>query len=135
MKIEIYKDLSAEVLPTPGNSKHSTLFIFQTLKAGDINMTDSTQIYSFVELINAFVSNHLHTEKKYKLDYKGIRGTKGGYVAEIVTQQNQYFLRVEISDKKYYFEKYECRVIARVINSILSKCTFSELTGYERQCK
>lgn len=32
MKIKIYKDLEAEVLPTPGNSKHSTLFVFETLK-------------------------------------------------------------------------------------------------------
>jgi len=132
MKIQIYKDLSAEVLPTPGNSKHSTLFVFQTLKAGDIKMTNETQIYNFVELLSAFVSNQLHTDKEYQLDYKGIRGSKGGYIAKIVTQDNQHFLRLEVDEKKYYFEKYECRIITKVINKILSKCTFSELTGFER---
>lgn len=131
MEIKIYKDLRAEVLPTPGNSKHTT-FIFQTLKAGDIKMTHETQIYSFVELLSAFVSNQLHTNKEYELDYKGARGTKGGYIAKMVSQQNQHFLRVEVDEKEYFFEKYECRIITKIINKILSKCTFTELAGYER---
>lgn len=132
MKIKIYKDLSAEILPTPGNSKHSTLFVLQTLKAGDINVTDGTQIYSFVELLSAFVSNQLHTDKEYELDYKEVRKSKGGYTAKIVSQQDQHFLRVTVDEKKYFLEKYECRVITKILNKILSKCTFSELTGYER---
>jgi len=129
MKIKIYKDLEAEVLPTPGNSKHSTLFVFSSLKAGDINIAHETQIYSFVELLGAFISNQLHTDKEYQLDFKG---SKGGYIAKIVSQQNQHFLRVMVGEKKYHFEKYECRIINRIINKILSKCTFSELTGYAR---
>ncbi len=132
MKIEVYKDLNAEILPTPGNSKYSTLFVFKSLKVGDINIAHETQIYSFVELLGAFVSNQLHSDKEYELDYKGVRGSKDGYIAKMSSRQNKYFLRIGVGDKKYYFEKYECRVIARVINSILSKCTFSELTGYER---
>ncbi len=132
MKIKIYKDLSAEVLPTPGNSKHSTLFVFQTLKAGNINMTNETQIYNFVELLSAFVSNQLHTDKEYQLDYKDARESKGGYTAKIVSQQDQHFLRVIVNDKKYFFEKYECRIVTKILNKILSKCTFNELTGYER---
>jgi len=132
MKIQIYKDLSAEVLPTPGNSKHSTLFIFTTLNVGDINIAHETQIYNFVELLSAFVSNQLHVDKEYQLDYKGVKSSKGGYIAKMVSKQKQHFLRIEVDDKKYYFEKYECRVITKIISKILSKCTFSELTGYER---
>ena len=131
MKIKIYKDLEAEILPTPGNSKHSTLFVFSTLRDGGINMTDGTQIYSFVELLSAFVSNQLRTDIEYQIDYKGIRST-GGYKAKMVSRKNQYFLRIEVEDKKYYFEKYECRVITNIINRVLSKCTFTELTGFER---
>ena len=132
MKIKIYKDLTAEVLPTSGNSKHSTLFVFQTLKAGDIKIAHETQIYSFVELLGSFVSNQLHIDKEYELDYKGIRGSKGGCIIKIVSKQNQHFLRIKVDEKEYYFEKYECRVITKIINKILSKCTFMELTGYER---
>ncbi len=132
MKIKIYKDLEAEVLPTPGNSKHSTLFVFETLKNGDSKITDGTQIYNFVELLSAFISNQLFVDKEYKLKYKDLNESKGGYTAKIVSQQDQHFLRVIVNDKKYFFEKYECRIITKILNKILSKCTFNELTGYER---
>jgi hypothetical protein len=132
MEIKIYKDLSAEVLPTPGNSKHSTLFVFNTLKAGDFKMTNETQIYNFVELLSAFVSNQLFIDKEYQLDYRGIRGSNGGYISKIVTQDKHHYLKVIVDEKKYYFEKYECKIITRILNKILSKCTFRELTGYER---
>ena len=129
MEIKIYKDLSAEVLPTPGNSKHSTLFVFNALKAGDVNIAHETQVYSFVELLSAFISNQLLVNKKYKLKYKE---SKGGYTAKIVSRDEVHYLRVVVGRKEYYFEKYECRVITKILNKILSKCTFTELTGYER---
>jgi hypothetical protein len=129
MKIEIDKIFSAELLPKPGNSKNSTLFVFETLKVESIPITHETQIYSFVELLSAFTSNQLHIDQEYKLKY---RDSTGGYIAKIVSKKNQYFLQLIIDEKKYYYEKYECRVISKIINKILSKCTFVELTGYER---
>jgi hypothetical protein len=132
MKIKIYKDLKAEVLPTPGNSKHSTLFVFQTLTAGDVKIAHETQIYNFVELLSAFISNQLQVNKEYKLIYRDLKESQGGYAAKVVSKDEVHYLRVIIGKKEYYFEKYECRIITRILNKILSKCTFSELTGYER---
>ena len=124
--IQVYGDLSAEVIPAKGNSKSSTLFVFHKLRAGDAQVADDMDIYSFVELMSAFISNQLQIEHEYT------SGTKGGYVAKIATQKNQYSLRIIVGEKTYFYDKHQCRVIARIINRIISKCTFRELTGFER---
>jgi len=133
MKIEIDKNFSAEVSSKPGNSKNSTLFVFETLKLENVAITHQNQIYSFVELLSAFISNQLHINQEYELLFDASKGsTSSGYSAKIVSKKNQYFLQLTINEKKYYYEKYECRVISKIINRILSKCTFEELTGFER---
>ncbi|MGK0255688.1 MAG: hypothetical protein ACI81I_000294 [Arcobacteraceae bacterium] len=124
MEIKVYKDIIAEI-GRPNRDSNS--FVFLILRVSNINVAHESQIYNFVELLSAFVSNQLHSNKEYQLDYKGISGSKGGYVAKIVSQQNQKFLQVVVDNKKYYFEKYECRIITKILNKILSKCTFMEL--------
>jgi len=116
MLINIYKDIEADILRTQNIKGHIT-FVFSSLKSANNKIVSNLDIYNFTELLNTFISNQLMISQEYE---------GSGFISKIFTKKKVVYLLIEVKDKKYYFEKYEARVISQKINKILSKCTIKE---------
>jgi len=128
----IHKDITALVGKVRFAPKGPDVFVFQILKAGEINLTHENQIFHFIELLGAFVGNQLDTNEIYSLLYKGLADHKGGCRANIVSKNKQKYLRLTVDTKEYFLSKYECRIIVTLLKKILSKCTLPEFSEYAR---
>jgi len=80
------------------------------------------EINEFLELLGAFVANQLNSDKTYGFSYKN----GGGFYGKVVRKDKIHYLAITITDKTYYLEKYDCRVIIANAKQILSKCTLRE---------
>ncbi|WP_428739844.1 hypothetical protein [Sulfurimonas sp.] len=122
IKKTLMKDLSIQV-----NVLKGPKYTAKSLNFGTVEAIKGDQIYLFTELVNAFVTNRLKYKKWYKIDECDIRivsndGEKKLYIKTIF---KKYGAGEDVV-KEYKFEKYECSTLVRMINKILSKCTFFE---------
>lgn len=117
MIIDIFEDIQASILKKENEKGHKT-FSFHQLQNADLRpIVMGIEIYNFIELLNAYISNQLHIGKTYK---------NRGYSLKLVTKKKVVFLLFEFAQKKYYLEKYDARVISKKINKILSRCILKE---------
>lgn len=83
----------------------------------------ASEINEFLELLGAFISNQLNSQKVYGFSYKN----SGGFYGKIVKRKDSVCLAIKIDEKEnFIFEKYDCRVIIANAKQILSKCTLWE---------
>jgi len=83
----------------------------------------ASEINEFLELLGAFISNQLNTQKVYGFSYKN----GGGFYGQIVKRKDSICLAVKADEKEsFILEKYDCRVIIANAKQILSKCTLRE---------
>jgi len=114
--IKIYKNIEIKLTERADNKK--IVYVLKSLCFGKIEVLDKTQqIDLFIELLNAFVGNRLQVNRFY--DLANLR-------LQIKSKYGQKYLYIESENNKYFFEKYECSFITRVLNKILNKCTFEE---------
>jgi len=114
--IKIYKNIEIRLLRRADNNK--IVYVPRSLYFGSIVVLNKVQeIDLFIELLNSFVTNRLQVNKFYEL---------ANLRLQIKSKYGQKYLYIESENNKYYFEKYECSFITRVLNKILNKCTFEE---------
>jgi len=120
MKVEIYKEISADAVPQPGH-KYTT-YTFGSLKIDErVIAKGSQQGFEFVELLNSFVTNQLISKKLYEF------GTnEEGYMAKVVSQKGNKYLMIDTKKQKYYYEKLECKIIVKMLNKTLLRCMLPE---------
>jgi len=83
----------------------------------------ASEINEFLELLGAFISNQLNSQKVYGFSYKN----GGGFYGKIVKRKDSICLAVKINKKEsFILEKYDCRIIIANAKQILSKCTLEE---------
>jgi len=116
MLINLYEDIHADILEGV-NTKGYKTFVFTSLKNTDKKIVSEFEIYHFTELLNSFLCNQLITGKRYQ---------NSGFTGKLVSQKKVIYLLLEMSEKKYYLDKYDARVISQKINKILSRCTLKE---------
>ena len=87
-------------------------------KTGNLVCYES-EINEFLELLGAFVSNQLNTQKVYGFSYKN----GGGFKASVKTKDKIKYLYLQIVQEKFFLEKYDCRIIIANAKQILNKCT------------
>jgi len=81
------------------------------------------EINEFLELLGAFISNQLNSQKTYGFSYKD----GGGFYGKIVRKNDFIYLGIKIDQKEnYILEKYDCRIIIANTKQILGKCTLRE---------
>jgi len=83
----------------------------------------ASEINEFLELLGAFISNQLNSQKTYGFFYKN----GGGFYGQIVKRKDSICLAIKVNEKEnFILEKYDCRVIIANTKQILSKCTLRE---------
>ncbi len=83
----------------------------------------NADMYEFLELLGAFVSNQLNPQKEYKFTYED----GGGFIGRVVKRKNTICLAIKVSNEEnFILEKYDCRVIIANAKQILSKCTLKD---------
>ena len=83
----------------------------------------ANEINEFLELLGAFISNQLNSQKLYGFSYED----SGGFYGKIVKRENTICLAIKVSEKEnFILEKYDCRVIIANTKQILAKCTLEE---------
>jgi hypothetical protein len=81
------------------------------------------EMNEFLELLGAFISNQLNSQKVYGFSYKD----GGGFYGQIVKRKNTVCLALKIDKKEnFILEKYDCRVIIANAKYTLAKCTLEE---------
>ena len=84
----------------------------------------TNEINEFLELLGAFISNQLNTQKTYGFNYKN---NTGGFYGKIIKKQNFIYLGIKIANiENYILEKYDCRVVIANAKQILNKCSIKE---------
>jgi hypothetical protein len=118
MRFKIHYEFFLEI------KKNKTIYYPEKIinKHGDV-ICLANGLYFFLELLSSFVANQLNPEKTYELIYKDING---GFKGKIVRKNKIHYLKIDVGEKSYYLEKYDCRVIYSYTKSILSKCTYKE---------
>jgi hypothetical protein len=81
------------------------------------------EINEFLELLGAFVSNQLNSQKVYGFSYTN----GGGFYGQIVKRKDTVCLSLKVDKKEnHILEKYDCRVIIANAKYALTKCTLQE---------
>lgn len=152
MKIRIYKDFYLEIFKKEAINKREEYVLSQLFVGSSddqrqrVVIAEGLRIYDFLELVNSFLNNQLETGtgKEYKFRHQNPDGSYSNHIiAKIKRENHNYYLNLCVINtqfelkKEYFFDKYQCRIISRIMNKILSKCIPNELTvdGYkdERQ--
>ena len=81
----------------------------------------NADMYEFLELLGAFVSNQLNPQKEYKFTYED-----GGFSGRVSKRKDIMCLVIKVNEENFILEKFECRVIVTKIKQILSKCTLKD---------
>jgi len=126
IKIKIDENFDFIVMTARGNSKTSVVFTPYSISYQDKEVISGIYIYDFIELFGTFLSNQLEVNQEYNREH---------YKSKIARIQNVYslsFIFTADSKNKLYYSKYAIRALYRKFNAVINKCTFPEMTGYER---
>ena len=91
------------------------------LTSSGLHFLDENEIFDLVELLSSFVSGHLKRKVDYIVEYPS--GYPCGFKANISEHNKVISLLIQVSDEKYYLDKYTARIISSKIRYYLSKTT------------